>query len=287
MMRFEYVKPASLDEAAAFLAGHPGTARVLAGGTDLMVQIRAGSRRVGGLEYVVDIGGLDELRGIRAEGGEVIVGALTTHSEAAASPLLRTAAPLLACACGKVGGPQTRNLGTVGGNLCNASLSADPVTALVALDAAAHITGPEGARETAVADLLAGNERTNLGAGEILTHLSFRALDPGTACAFVKLGRRKAMSIARLNVAVVLEREGEAVKAARIAVGAAFPTTRRVDSAEALLTGAVPTPELFAAAGAAAGRAMVEATGVRWSTEYKQPVLETLVSRALAQALEG
>lgn len=287
MMRYEYVKPASLDGAVAFLAAHPGTARVLAGGTDLMVQIRAGGRRVSGLEYVVDLGGLDGLRGIRADGDEIIVGALTTHAQAAASPLLQSAAPLLARACGKVGGPQTRNLGTVGGNLCNASLSADSVTALVALDAVAHIAGPEGARETAAADLLAGNERTNLGAGEILTHLSFRTLGPGCACAFVKLGRRKAMSIARLNAAVVLEREGEAVKAARIAVGAAFPTTRRVPSAEALLAGAAPSPERFAAAGVETGRAMVEATGVRWSTEYKQPVLETLVSRALAQALEG
>lgn len=287
MMRFEYVKPAALDEAVAFLAAHPGTARAMAGGTDLMVQIRAGGRRVSGLEYVVDLNGLEALRGIRADGDTVAVGALATHAEVAASPAVRSAAPLLADACGKVGGPQTRNLGTVGGNLCNASLSADSVTALAALDAVAHITGPDGAREAPVAGVLAGNERTNLGAGEILTHLSFRALPPGCASAFVKLGRRKAMSIARLNVAVVLEREGARIRAARIAVGAAFPTTRRVPGAEALLTGAAPTPELFAAAGAEAGRAMVEATGVRWSTEYKQPVLETLVSRALAQALEG
>ena len=285
MLNFSYVKPNSVAEACAFLAQQGEKAKVLAGGTDLVVQIREKSRKLQNMAYVVDISGLSDLKGIREENGKVVLGALTTHAEVAASPLIRQVAPLLAHACSQVGGPQTRNMGTIGGNICNASLSADSVTAFVALDTVLTIAGPTGTRELPIAEVFVKSEQNALQPGEILTAVSFTALQKDTPNAFIKLGRRKALSIARMNVAVILEKAGEQVKEARIAVGAAFPTTRRVESAEALLAGKAPTKENISAAATEVARAMVETTGVRWSTEYKEPVVQVLVRRAIEQAL--
>ncbi len=285
MLQFEYIKPHSLEEACQFLSQHAESAKVLAGGTDLVVQIREKSRKVQGMQYAVDINGLTGLKGIKEENGIVSIGALTTHAEVAASPIIAQAAPLLAKACSLVGGPQTRNLGTIGGNICNASLSADSVTALVTLDAVLTVQGPASRRQMPIEEIFAKSEKNTLQPEEILTAVSFAALKPGIPNAFIKLGRRKALAIARMNVGVVLELEAQRVVSAKIGVGASFPTTRRIHSAEAVLVGKEPTAEVIAAAAAEVSRAMIEITGVRWSTEYKEPVLQVLVRRTIEQAL--
>jgi len=285
MLQFEYVKFNTLGDTCQFLAQHAESAKILAGGTDLLVQIREKSRKVQELQYVVDINGLSGLKGIKEESGIVTIGALTTHAEVAGSPIIAQTAPLLAKACSLVGGPQTRNLGTIGGNICNASLSADSVTALVTLDAVLTIVGINGSRQLPIAEVFVKSEKNTLQPGEILTAVSFAALEPGTPNDFTKLGRRKALAIARMNVGVILELEENKVTSAKIGVGASFPTTRRVNSAEAVLIGQEPTAVVIAAAASEVSRAMIEITGVRWSTEYKEPVLQVLVRRTIEQAL--
>ncbi len=283
MMRFAYKKAVSLEEAFEFLSQNAGKARILAGGTDLMIDIREKTGYVRDMEVVYDISGIKCLSGIREKSGMITIGALTTHAEIARSPLIQRAAPLLARACSLIGGPQTRVRGTVGGNISNASPCADSATALVALDATVTLGSSKGSRQMPIGEFLPGKDVFE--PGEILTEVSFAALKENETCAFVKLGRRKALAISRISSAVILEKEAGIVKRARVAVGATFPVQRRIFGAEKLLEGRWPDDAAIAEAGREAAAEMLRITGVRWSTEYKEPAVGTIVERCIKQAL--
>jgi carbon-monoxide dehydrogenase medium subunit/xanthine dehydrogenase FAD-binding subunit len=283
MIRFQYKKAVSLEEAFEFLSQHADKTRIMAGGTDLMIDIREKTAYVKDMEYVYDISGLKCLSGVREKSGIVTIGALTTHAEIHKSPLIQEAAPLLARACSLIGGPQTRVRGTVGGNICNASPCADSAAALVALDALVTLTSPKGSRQMPICDFLPGKDIFE--PGEILTEISFVRLKQNETSSFVKLGRRKALAISRMSTSAILEWEDSVVKNARIAVGAAFPVHRRMKNAEKEIIGKKPDEMIIAAAGRQAALEMLEITGVRWSTEYKEPVLQTMVERCIQEAL--
>lgn len=285
MKRFRYARAESLDEACAFLAQHPCNAKVMAGGTDLVIALRDNMRSVRELEYVLDISGLKSLRGIREKDGMVTIGALTPHAEVAGSALIQSKAHLLAEACGVVGGPQTRARGTVGGNVCNASPCADAATALTALDAVLSISSPSGNRSVPVQLFLAEKASERLAPGELVTQITFAALRENEYSAYMKLGRRKALSIARMNTGVVLEMLGGVIVNARVSMGSAFPHQRRLAGVESLLNGRKPDEGVLEEACAAAAQEMLAITGVRWSTEYKEPVIRTMVKRCIKKAL--
>lgn len=285
MLDFTYHRPRDLGEACRLLAVYGPAARVLAGGTDLLVALREENRRLAGVNQIIDLADLDNLSYIREDGDELTIGALTTHGEVAASPLVRGYAPLLAEAAGQVGSLQIRNRATIGGNLANASPAADTVPALIALEAVAVLISSQGERRVAAGDLLAGPNRTALAAGEIITALRFSKLPPQAGSAFLKLGRRQALSIARLNIAVILYwDENGRVTAARIVPGATLPVAARVPAAENLLVGSVISEELARRAGEIVGEEMLRLSGRRWSTEYKLPVIAALTRRAILQA---
>ena len=285
MKRFQYVKAGSLSQAYAFLSEHPCGTRILAGGTDLVVEIRMNERSVRDMEYVLDISGLKSLTGIREKSGVITIGALATHDEVHNSALINSKAPLLAKACGLVGGPQTRVRGTVGGNICNASTCADSVTALTALDAVLTFSSLNGNRQVPLSTYLFTKEHERLEAGELLTEISFAALNENETSAYVKLGRRKALAVARMNTGAIIERKEGVITNARISVGAAFPTQRRMGGVESHLIGKRPDEKMIQEACSQAAKEMLEITGVRWSTEYKEPVIQTLVKRCIEQAL--
>lgn len=285
MQTFNYHRPGSLAKACQLLAQYGPAARVMAGGTDLVVALREENRRLAGVSQIIDLGHLGELAGIRADGDIITIGALTTHAEIAASPLLQQYAPLLAVAAAQVGAPQIRNRGTIGGNLANASPAADTVPALIALEARATMVSSQGERQVPVRDLLAAPYRTTLAAGEIITAIALKKLPSSAGSAFLKLGRRKALSIARLNIAVVIDRDGSGrVTEARLVPGAALPVAGRVPAAEAVLAGKAVTAELARQAGEVVAQEMVRLSGLRWSTEYKRPVIAVLSRRAILQA---
>lgn len=286
MMRFAYLRPASVQEACELLNKYGGAAKVIAGGTDLMVQIRDEDKKLAGLKYVVDISQLNGLRYIQGDEDVVRIGALVTHDQIYNSPMLRTAAPFLPAACNTVGSPQIRHRGTIGGSVCNASPAADPVPALVALDAGLKLESVRGVRVVPVTSVFEKPYRTNIAADELLTEISFKRLPAGAKTAFLKLGRRKALAIARMNVAVCLVLDGEGkVAEARIAPGSVLPKPGRVAAAEEVLVGKVPTAELLEEAGKKLAEEMVKQSGIRWSTPYKEPVIAVLTRRALQQAL--
>lgn len=286
MIPFDFIRATSLAEALEFLAENAPRARVLAGGTDLVVKLR--SLRPGNPaapRFVLDISALAELRGIREEGEDILLGALTTHAEIARSEILRSRAGPLASASSTVGADQHRAAGTVGGNVINASPAADTVPALVALDAEAVFRSRTGERRLLLKDIFVKPYLTKIRPDELLVRIRFRKLPAGARAAFIKLGRRNALAVARMNIAVVLILDGDRVQDARIAPGSATPLPDRIGSAEEVLIGKAPTEELIARAGKRVGEEMVRRSGVRWSTPYKQPAIEALTARALRRAL--
>ena len=270
-------------EEAVELLSRPGT-RPLAGGTDLMVQLREDDPKAAGVEAVVDLSHLESLKKIEYRGDSLWIGALVSHTQAAEDPLVKTWAPFLAEACHSVGAPQIRNRGTLGGSICNASPAADPVPPLVALDAELTLAGPRGQRTVALADFLDRPYRPLRQPDELLTWIRIPCM-AGARTAFVKLGRRRALAIARMNVAVLAVQQQGVVEQLAIVPGAVFPKAIRVTRAEDCLVGQRPTQTLIEQAAVQVAAEMVAASGRRWSTPYKEPVITTLCRRALERVL--
>ena len=284
MQEFDLHRPKTVAEALDLLAEFGAEARVLAGGTDLMLALRA---RPGlKLKSIVDLSGLVELSFIREEGDLVKLGPLTTMARVAQSPLIASRAGLLAAAAAAVGSPQIRNRGTIGGNVANAAVCADTVPPLVALEAQVKLERRGGERWLSLLDFITGPNRTVLEPGELLTEIAFTRLPAKAGWGFMRLARRQAMAIARLNVAAVLDRDGEGVvTAARISPGAVLARPGRIAAAEEVLLGRRPDPALISRAAAQVGDALA-AAGRRWSTPYKEPAITALTERAIKQALE-
>ena len=282
MKPFDYIAVKTIAEACGVLAGHGPELSILAGGTDLLIELRRATTKAP--KVVLDISGVPELGGIEEADGSIIIKPLTTHTELVRSDLLRKFAPLLGSAAAAIGSPQIRDRGTVGGNIMNAAACADTVPPLIALGATVTLQSKGGRRELALADLFVKPYQTKAKPDELLTAIRFPKLPPGARSAFIKLGRRNALSISRMSVAAVLQIGSDGrIAEARIVPGAAFPTWKRVPEAEQMLVGQKPAAKLFAAAGQKVSEEMIKATGRRWSTEYKEPVIAVLVRRALEQ----
>ena len=286
MYTFETCRAESVEHVCSFLKEHGEHGRIVAGGTDLMVQIREKSRRWAGITHVIDISPLKaEIGAIADEGDKIRIGALATHTEIENSEIIKTYLPYLGVACSTVGSPQIRNMGTIGGSICNASPAADPLTPLVASDACVEITGLEGKREVLLTDLYVGKGKLDLKEDEFVTAFIVPKLREGSVTAFEKLGRRKALAISRLNTSACLHLdENGVIDEARVCPGCIFVTPCRVKEAEDLIIGQKPTEDLFRKAGETVSAVMIERTGYRWSTEYKKPAVEAVVSRALSKA---
>ena len=287
MFKFDYLRPATVHEACLMLEKYGEQARPIAGGTDLMVQIHEKNRRWAGLTHIVDCSALSEMKYIRETKDAVEIGALTTHADLNNSEIIRKESNFLAVAAGTVGSPQIRNLGTIGGSVGNASPAADPLTPLVALGAQARIRGAQNERTVLVRDLYIKSGQLDLRPGELLTGFIFQKQGDGAGNAFEKLGRRKALAISRMNVSALLRFDGDRISEARLCPGCVFEIPDRVPTAEAMLVGEKPGVTLFEAAGREVSAEMIRRTGVRWSTEYKKPVIEALVARALTKIMEA
>ncbi len=280
MKPFEYISVCSVEQAADRVSEYGSEASILAGGTDLLIEWRRPSNKVP--RVVVDISTLEELKGISSNDRIVTIGPLATHKEISTSSVVREFAPLLSTASASVGSPQIRNRGTVGGNIMNAATCADTIPPLIALGATITLRSQSGSRQIGLVDLFVKPYQTNARTDEVLTSIQFPQLPARTQTAFCKLGRRNALSIARLSVAAIITKDSEGrITDARIAPGAAFPTWRRVSEAEQILVGEKPSGEMFDAAGRKVSEMMIAETGRRWSTEYKEPVIAVLVRRAL------
>lgn len=293
MYRF-YTAPTTLAEALALKAHHGAFARVIAGGTDLLVELDREVRKApdGTALGLIDITRIPDLAEIWEEDGWVHLGPLVTHNQCVASPVLVEKAFPLARACWEVGAPQIRNRATVAGNLITASPANDTIVPLLALDA--HITvqsTARGARMLPLSAFLTGFRKVDLAEDEILTRIAFPALTPDQQGVFIKLGLRRAQAISVISVAVIVETEGDPahtpVRQARISLGAVAPVIVRAAAAEAYLVGNLLSDEVIRAASHLALAAASPIDDVRGSAAYRLGMIETLITRALYQLRDG
>jgi len=230
----DYVRVESVKEALDDLDRIHGAGRVIAGGTDLVLQLHAGQKKS---SCLVDVSSVSSLCGIIHKSNKISIGAATTHSQISNSSLVTATAPLLSEACGQIGSPQTRNIGTIGGNIVNAQPAADSAIALLALDASCTIVSYKGSRKVPIGKLYHGPGVSDVDSTrEILTEITFDGLGPSDGCAFIRLSRRKIASLPILNCAVCLNWNSEDKKISniRIAMGPVAPTTVRLHGTETL-----------------------------------------------------
>ena len=282
-----YESPSTVDEILALLASHREKARLIAGGTDLVLEIRRGARPE--VELLVDIsrvGGLDRIR--EDADGVIHLGPLVTHADVAASQLLWDRALPLAQASYEVGAPPLQARSTVVGNLVTASPANDTISALTALDAWLTIRSAErGERRVGLGGFFTGNRRTVLRPDEMVTGVSFPGLTAAQAGVFLKLGQRMAQAISVVHVAMVIERDSAGVTTlARIALGKVAPTIIRASEAERILLGRELDEEAIKGAATAAAAGLDPQSGVRGTGGYRRRMTEVMVRRGLA-ALAG
>jgi len=283
-----YYTPTSINEALRLLAEHGPEARIVAGGTDLLIELQRGVRQARVLIDVTRIGKLDQV--YLDDDGLIHVGPTVTHNLAAASALLVERGFPLALACSQVGTPQLRNRGTIVGNLVTASPANDTITALWALDARLTLRSVRGERALSFAEFYQGVRRTALAPDEMVTDVAFPALDVNQRGTFVKLGLRRAHSIALVNVAAVLafgESAKRRVSESTITLGSVAPTIIRAREAEEVLVGGALSDERIAEAAALAVQAAAPIDDLRAGADYRREIVGVLVRRALAGLRDG
>jgi len=285
MMAFDYREPATLDEASALLREAAGEAAVLAGGTDLLVQMRERVRRPAQVVNIKKILGLDALV-FDPEAG-LTIGALATTRALETSEIVRRHYAGLHAATVHFASIQVRHRATVVGNVCRASPSADTLPPLIADGATLRVHGSAGVRSVAVEDFCTGPGRTRLDAGELVTQIHVPAPAPHTGKAYLKHGRRNEMELATVGVAVTLTLDGDRCRDVRIVLAAVAPTPLRAHAAEALLRDQPIEPGVLAAAAAAAAAESKPIGDVRGSADYRREMVGVLTRRALEQALEA
>lgn len=277
---FDLLTPQTLPEALEMLADATTDVMPLAGGTNLIVDMRAGyySPRL-----LVNIDGLEELRGIRRENGHLVVGGGVTVTELLDDPLIAQFAPIMKEAAAAFANALIRNRATVGGNLVNAAPCADTAPVLLALDAEVALTSKEGFRRVPLEEFLIDAFRTARQPQELLTAVRWPVSPPHSAGAFRKMGLRKVSCMAKVHVAVMLQSDGDGrCKKARIALGSVAPQHFRVHAAEDLLRDQSLTPKILSEA----ARVAAEAAHPRKGSEYKRKVVEGLTRRLLTRVTD-
>jgi xanthine dehydrogenase FAD-binding subunit len=283
----EYEVAHDLDEALALAATLGERKRVVAGGTDVVVRLKEGLIRE---DVLLDISGVEALRGIREENGWVHVGALVTHDELALSPVIQQSAPVLAAAARTVGGPQIRHRGTIGGNAANASPAGDTLPALVVLDALVMLGSVSGQREVPILDFWTGPGRSVCRSDELVTGFRFPRMGADDVAGFRKLGSRRAMTIATANVAVFFRLgKGGRITHARIASGSVAPTVVRLSKTEELFRQLPPVLSLAAVRGAAqmAWKEVAPIDDLRATALYRKEAVVGLLTETAYEALRG
>lgn len=283
-MERTYQEPRSLEEAVRILGERPD-AGIVAGGTDLVVADRSGKRALPAA--LIAIHGLAELRGIKpGDGGATRIGALVTHADLETSALIRKTYTALSDASALVGSPATRHMGTIGGNLCNASPAMEAGSPLLVFDAAVELASSTGSRRLPVAEFLVGPARTAMNPGEVLTGVLLPRLPADRAgSAYLRLEYRQAMEIAVVGAAAMLSLDGSGRCAiARLGLTAVAPTCIRAKEAEAVLEGQVLSASLIEQAAAAAAAAAKPIDDVRGSAEYRREMVAVIAGRALSSA---
>ncbi|MBN1993807.1 MAG: FAD binding domain-containing protein [Anaerolineae bacterium] len=280
-----YHTPHTLEEALKLLAKHQAEARLVAGGTDLLIELERGLRSS---KVVIDISRIPSLDVITQDEQKLIhLGPLVTHNQVVGSEVCFSRAFPLVKACWQVGAPQIRNRGTIAGNLVTASPANDTITPLWALGAKVTLQSVRGSRTLTFVEFFQGVRQTALEPDEMMVDIVFPAMENYQIGTFLKLGLRQAQAISVVNVAVVLTMLADTITQARVTLGSVAPTIIRAGDAERFLTGKVLTREVITRAGALAAQTITPISDIRGSAEYRRYMTEVLTRRALEELCEG
>ena len=281
MVDLDYIRPQTLTEALAFLSENAAHTTILAGGTDVMVGLRAGELNC---RYLLDVGRLPELRQIRrAETGELTIGAAITISEIGQSEIIGRHAPALQIAADKFASRQVRNIATIGGNVAHCSPCGDTIPPLLIHEAVALVAGPDGQRQVPIEEMAGGPYHCTLRPNELITHFILKPKPEAVGFAdFQKIGRRKELAIARMSMAAMVgQAADQSISFIRFALGSCTPTPHRFRDIENFLLGKIPAANLLYEAGHILSRGMLEITGRRPSAIYKEPAIQGLFVRMM------
>jgi CO/xanthine dehydrogenase FAD-binding subunit len=282
--RFEFEEPKSLEDACELMASFGAKAKVLAGGTDLLVNMK---KKVLAPAHVVSLGRVEPLKSLEGSNGSIRIGALMTASAIAEAEGVKKGFSALARAASWLGSPLIRNLATIGGNLASARPAADFPPPLMAYGAEVLLRKKGGERKVPLEAFFKGPGMTVVEPDEILADIVVPKPPSGSGAGYMKLGVRKALEISIVNVAAFLSLDGAGViRTARVVLGAVAPIPIRAPSAETVLVGQMPSQEVFAKAGDAAAGDSRPIDDFRGSAEYRREMVKVLTRRALQTALD-
>src|SRR3989304_3516197 len=282
----ESINAYNIDEVIQLLHDKKGHIRIVAGATDLILEMEHGLHP--GIDTVIDISRIDKLDQIILDKEGVIhIGPLVTHNQCVSSELIRSKAYPLARACWEVGAPQIRNRGTVAGNLITASPANDTITPLLALGAQVRLRSTQGERLVALADFYTGVRRTVMQPGEVLVDISFPAMRTNQRGIFLKLGLRRAQAISLVDAAIVLSWGGARVTGASITLGSVAPTVIHAAAAEEYLAGQALVEETIERTARLGMDAVRPIDDVRSSADYRIEMVRVCISRGLRSLVNG
>jgi CO/xanthine dehydrogenase FAD-binding subunit len=281
----QYLRPTSVTEAVTALTSAPGSALPLAGGTDILLDLQQG--RHSPVYTIVDLTEIPEMKCLELRDGSLFIGAGVPLSRIARDPLVASHARALVEACDLVGGPQVRNVATLGGNVAHALPAADGTIGLMCLDAQAEVAGPEGNRRVPMPELFLGPGKSALKTGEIIVGFYVDQIQPRQASCFKRIMRPQGVALPIINNSVWLEREGDVIKQIRIAVGPGGAVPFRARKAEAFLAGKPYTNETFRSAlEALVTEVKFRTSKMRATSEYRYHLVKSLLKDTLDTAWE-
>lgn len=281
-----YINAASIEGALKTLADHGDHARLVAGGTDLILELERGVRK--GIDTLIDVTRIPDLDQITMDEDNIIhLGPLVTHNHCVESNILLEHAYPLVRAAWEVGAPQIRNRGTVAGNLITASPANDTITPLMALNASVTLQSVNGTRTIALKDFYTGVRKTVMQPDEMLVDISFPAMTSTERGTFIKLALRRAQAISIINVAIILNLESDAVRKATITLGAVAPTIIHADEAEAYLNGKQLTESVIEEAARLTMNTAKPIDDIRGSAAYRSEMVRVCTMRGLRSILNG
>ncbi|MEI8130912.1 MAG: FAD binding domain-containing protein [Leptolinea sp.] len=275
-----YINAEKVEQVLELIADGKSTLRIVAGGTDLILEMERGVRK--GIETIVDISRIPNLDNIfEDEDGIIHLGPLVTHNDCVKSALLRGKALPLVMAAWEVGSPQIRNRGTVAGNIITASPANDTISPLMALGASLHLASKSGIRIVRLKDFYIGVRKTVLSFGEMVVDITFPALKHNEQGVYLKNALRKAQAISVVNITVILKLNGESITEAVITLGAVAPVIIHAEKAEAYLKGKVLSADVIEEAGRLAGESAKPIDDIRGSAAYRSYITSVIAKRAL------
>ena len=280
--KFDYFAPTTLDEAIDLLKKYGSRAKIMAGGTDLMVKMRLRAVSPEVIVSLKNIPGLDTLT-VNPQKG-LTIGATTLLADVAAHPEIRAHFPAIAAAANETANVQVRNMGTVVGNLCNASPSADNAPTLLVMEATVHIVGPNGERTLPLGEFFKGPGMTALAPDEIVTAVSVPPPSSNTGVMYLSFSGRGKLDCSTVGIGALVTLDGDTCRAARIAIGACAPTPMRATEAETMLTEKALDEKLLRAASLKAAEETQPIDDLRASAAYRLKVVEVLTCRVLTEA---